>query len=194
MELFRQRAARSGATILVVDGNRTNLSVIGRRLAHQDYDAVLSDNGSEALALIAARGFDLVLLDMGITGMSALRVLQDIRQNAATAELPVIMLTGRSDPAAAVQALAAGADDHIAKPFDFAVLAARIERVLTRHRRIAELKRANRVLDARIATRAVELGEMKSELAENRADRQRLIASIQALNDQMERLAAPGQG
>ena len=66
------------------------------------------------------------------------------------------------------------------------------ERVLSRSRRIIELKRANQALDARIATRAVEIGEMKSELAETRADRVRLIASIQALNDQVERLAMAG--
>jgi two-component system OmpR family response regulator len=187
LELFGQRESRRG-TILAVDGNRTNLGVIGRRLAHFGYLSALSDNGNEALGLIAGRGFDLVLLDMGLAGMSGLRVLQEIRGAPDTADLPVIMLTGRSDAAAAVQALAAGADDHVAKPFDFEVLAARIERVLGRYRRIAELKRANQALDARIATRAVELGEMKSELAETRADRQRLIASLQALNDQVERL------
>jgi two-component system OmpR family response regulator len=68
------------------------------------------------------------------------------------------------------------------------VLNARIERVLMRARRIADLKRSNATLDARIATRAMELGEAKTELAANRADRQRLVASIQALNDQIERL------
>ena len=191
MELFGTTTRRT-YTILAVDANRTNLSVIGRRLAHFGYLTALSDNGREALALIAGRGFDVVLLDMTLPDMTGMRVLQEIRSSMATADLPVIMLTGRSDPAAAVQALAGGADDHVAKPFDFDVLAARIERVLSRSRRIIELKRANQALDARIATRAVELGEMKSELAETRADRVRLIASIQALNDQVERLAMAG--
>lgn len=187
MELFG-KTEKTVRTVLAVDGNRTNLGVIGRRLGHLGYLTALSDNGPEALGLIAGRGFDIVLLDMALPGMPGLRVLQEIRGSLETADLPVIMLTGRSDPAAAVQALAAGADDHVAKPFDFDVLAARIERVLARGRRIAELKRANKALDARIATRAMELGEAKMELAETRADRQRLIASIQALNDQVERL------
>ncbi|GGA43888.1 response regulator [Sphingomonas psychrolutea] len=180
---------RGLGTILVVDDSRTNLTVLGRRLGHLGYLTVLSDNGGEALDLIAARGFDLVLLDMVMPRLSGVQVLREIRGSHDTADLPVIMLTGRSDPAAAVEALAAGADDHVAKPFDFDVLAARIARTLARARRIAELKRSNASLDARIAARAVELGETKTQLAATRADRQRLVASIQALNDEVERLS-----
>lgn len=180
---------RGLGTILVVDDSRTNLTVLGRRLGHLGYLTVLSDNGGEALDLIAARGFDLVLLDMVMPRLSGVQVLREIRGSHDTADLPVIMLTGRSDPAAAVEALAAGADDHVAKPFDFDVLAARIARTLLRARRIAELKRSNASLDARIAARAVELGETKTQLAATRADRQRLVASIQALNDEVERLS-----
>ena len=193
MELFgTNESPRRGPmrTILAVDDSRTNLSVIGRRLAHMGYLTALSDNGVEALALIAARGFDLVLLDMVMPRMSGIQVLREIRSNRETADLPVIMITGRSDAAAAVEALAAGADDHVAKPFEFEVLGARIDRVLARSSRINELKRSNATLDARIAARAMELGEARTELAETRADRARLVSSIQSLNDQIERLNA----
>jgi two-component system OmpR family response regulator len=199
MELFgnlESPARRRGPvrTILAVDDSRTNLNVLGRRLAHLGYLTALSDNGAEALDMIAARGFDLVLLDFVMPHMSGIHVLKEIRGSRDTVDLPVIMLTGRSDPAAAVEALAAGADDHVAKPFAFEVLAARIERVLARARRIAELKRSNATLDARIAARAMELGEAKSALAATRADRQRLVASIQTLNDALERLSAQTSG
>ena len=195
MELFgdltsANRHRGSVRTILAVDDSRTSLHVLGRRLTHQGYLTVLCDNGAEALDLITARGFDLVLLDMVMPHMSGTHVLKEIRGSRETVDLPVIMVTGRSDPAAAVEVLAAGADDHVAKPYAFEVLAARIERVLARARRIAELKRSNAALDARIATRAMELGETKSALAATRADRQRLIVSIQALNDEVERLSA----
>ena len=174
-------------TILAVDGNPTNLAVIDRRLTRLGYATALCDNGPDVLGRIAAHKVDLVLLDMALPGLSGLRVLQDIRANSDISDLPVIMLTGRSDPAAAVQALAGGADDHVAKPFDFDVLAARIERVLARSRRIAELKNHVDALDGQMSA----MSEMKSALDETRADRQRLIASIQALNDQVERLGSP---
>jgi len=102
-----------------------------------------------------------------------------------------LVAVSKTHPAAAIEALSAGADDHIAKPFDFAVLTARIERVMARARRITALKRSNAALDARIAARAMELGEAKTELADARAERLRLIASIQSLNDTLERLS-PG--
>src|SRR3546814_13204020 len=83
-----------------------------------------------------------------------------------TADLPVIMLTGHNDAAAAVEALATGADDLLAKPVAVDLLAARIERTIDRAPRLAELKRSNAMLDARIATRALELGEARTALAE----------------------------
>jgi len=177
-------------TILVVDDSRTNLNVIGKRLTHFGYLTALADNGGEALDLISARGFDLVLLDLVMPGMSGLQVLAELRSRPDTVDLPVIVLTGRSDAEAAVQALAAGADDHVAKPFDFDVLHARIERTLARARRVSDLKRSNAALDARIAARAMQLGEARAELVDIRADRQRLIVSLQALHDEVERLRA----
>ena len=91
-------------TILVVDDSRTNLNVIGKRLTQFGYLTALADNGVEALDLIAARGFDLVLLDLGMPGMSGLQVLAELRSRPETVDLPVIVVTGRSDPIAAVQA------------------------------------------------------------------------------------------
>ena len=176
-------------TILAVDDSRTNLTVLGGRLGQLGHLMMLSDNGREALDLIAARGIDLVLLDMVMPGISGIEVLTEVRGSHETADLPVIMITGRTEPTAAVEALAAGADDWVAKPFSFEVLTARIERTLARASRIAALKRSNAALDARIAQRAIELGEVRGELASSQADRTRLIASIQALHDEVERLS-----
>ncbi|UUY01123.1 MULTISPECIES: two-component system response regulator [unclassified Sphingomonas] len=182
----RRRGTR---TILVVDDSRTNLHVIGGRLGAMGYMVVLADSGREALDLISGRGFDLVLLDMVMPGMSGLDVLTEIRTAPDTADLPVIMITALSDSRGAVEALAAGADDHLAKPFDFGVLQARIERTLERAGRIVELKRTVASLDARIAARAIELGETRSELAVSRADRARLLGSIDALSAKVESLS-----
>ncbi|MCW3846968.1 response regulator [Sphingomonas sp. LB-2] len=181
---------RATRTILAVDDSRTNLNVLATRLGHLGYLVVLSDSGAEALDLLTGRGFDLVLLDMTMPEISGMHVLHEIRGSLDTIDLPVIMVTGQGDPAGAVKALAAGADDYIAKPFAFEVLAARIERTLARASRIEALKRSNLALDARIAARAIELGEARNELATTRADRTRLVASIQALHDEVERLSS----
>ena len=175
-------------SILIVDDSRTNRDVLARRLAEQGYLVALAADGREALDMIAGRSFDLVLLDIIMPGLSGLDVLAEIRGDRQNADLPVVMVTGRSDAEAAVRALAGGADDHIAKPFTFDVLFARVARVLDRGRRLAELKRANAALDARIAVRAMELGEARSDLAIAHADRERLVASLAALHDEVTRL------
>lgn len=176
-------------TILAIDDSRTSLNVLGQQLVQHGYLVVLCESGAEALDLLAARGFDLVLCDLVMPGMSGLSVLHEIRSNRETADLPVIVITGSSDPRAAIDVFKAGADDYVAKPFAFDVLAARVERVIARARRIAELKRSNAALDARIASRAMELGEARAALAETRADRLRLIASLQTLNDRVDALS-----
>ncbi|MCP3732860.1 response regulator [Sphingomonas sp. MG17] len=182
----RRRTVRS---VLIVDDSRTNLHVMGQRLGEKGYLVVLSDNGREALDLIAGRGFDLVLLDRVMPGISGLEVLTTIRGTPDTMDLPVVMITAQSDSASAVEALACGADDYVAKPFDFDVLLARIERTLNRAARLSDLKRSVAAMDARIAARAIELGETKTELAVTRADRARLVSSIQSLNAEVERLS-----
>jgi len=157
------------ADILVVDDSRVALSVMGKRLTRMGYMVALVETGTAALDLVQARRFDAVLLDMTMPIMSGLAVLRELRGSVVTQALPVLMMTSRSDPAAAVQALSEGADDHVVKPFDFEVLGARIERLLDRARAVETLKRANAALDGRIAQRAVEIGELRLALSEARS-------------------------
>jgi two-component system, OmpR family, response regulator len=165
-------------TLLIVDDSRASLNVLGQRFGRLGYMVVLSDNGQQALERIGGAGFDLVLLDMMMPGLGGLQVLRELRGARESVDLPVVMFTGRGDPLAAVEALSAGADDYVAKPFAFEVLAARVERVLARAARLRELKRANAALDARIAARAIELGEMRGALAASLAEQDRLTAQL----------------
>jgi two-component system, OmpR family, response regulator len=132
------------------------------------YNVVLVDNGMTALDLVQGRRFDAMLLDITMPKLSGMAVLREVRGSPLTADLPVLMMTARSDPAAAIEALHAGADDHVVKPFDLDVMAARIERLLIRSRKLEALARANAVLDGRIAQRAVEISELRMALAEAR--------------------------
>ena len=182
---MRRRATR---TILAVDDSRTNLGMLSHRLGDLGYLVVLADSGSQALELVSARGFDLVLLDQVMPELSGIHVLQEIRGSRDTADIPVILLTAQNDPLGAVDAFAAGADDYLVQPFEFDVLAARIARVLARADRIEELKRSNLALDARIAARAIELGEARAELAAAKAESRQLAAANQSLHDELARV------
>lgn len=180
---MRRRATR---TILAVGDRRTRLGGLAQRLGDLGYLVVLGDSGAQALELVSARGFDLVLLDKMVPELSGMHVLQEIRSARDTGDLPVILINGHNAPLSAVDAFAAGADDYLEGAFEFEALAARIERVLARADRIEELKRSNLALDARIAARAIELGEARAALAAAKADRTRLTASIEALQDELE--------
>lgn len=177
--------------LLVVDEDPTALSVMGRRLSHLGYDVALAENGLVALSQMQVQRFDVVLIDMMISIVSAVETMKKMRASGFLADAMIVMISGRTESHAAVVALSEGADDHIVKPFDFDVLDIRIRRLVARADQIKFLARHNELLDARIARRAIELGETRAELEELHADRARLVQSIQALHDELQRLG-PG--
>lgn len=175
----RRKAVR---TVLAAGSDRARLNAVAQRLGNLDYLVVLADGACQALDLVSARGFDLVLLDGLAPQSTALHLVGEIRGSRDTADLPIVMIGAGDD---AVAAFAAGVDDWIEQSACFTTLAARLDRILTRAARIETLKRSNLALDARIAARAIELGEAKAELAAARAERTRLLGSIRQLHDEI---------
>ena len=90
----------------------------------------LSADGAEADAILALRSFDLVVLDLGLPGMSGMEVLRRLRKREST--VPVLILTARDALQDRVAGLKAGADDYVLKPFDFEELEARLQALLRR--------------------------------------------------------------
>lgn len=176
--------------VMMVDENPTARTVIARRLSHLDYDVVLAENGYVALNLMATQNVDAILIDMGMTLMSGIATMKKIRASGLAGHACFILITGRTDSLPAVEALRAGADDHVAKPFDFGVLDARLRHACARAAELDALGRRYAEMDARVARRAMELGETRETLRDLQADRNRLVASIQALHDEIERLSA----
>ncbi|HKY81877.1 MAG TPA: response regulator [Sphingobium sp.] len=176
--------------VLLVEEDATARAVIARRLSYLHYDVALAENGFVALNRLIARPVDIILIDMGLTILSGVATMKKIRAAGLVGNASVVMISGRQDSAALLEALAAGADDHVIKPFDFDVLDARMRHLCQRAEQLGALARHNAELDARIARRAVELGETREELKEMQADRARLVSSIQALQDEIARLSA----
>jgi diguanylate cyclase (GGDEF)-like protein/PAS domain S-box-containing protein len=120
-----ESAARPG-TVLVVDDNDDNRDVLSRRLRQKGFVVAVAESGPDALACIEHDGYDLVLLDVEMPGMSGLEVLTTVRARHSQAQLPVIMVTARSQGTDIVEALSLGANDYVTKPIDFPVALARI--------------------------------------------------------------------
>ena len=128
------------ASILVVDDNELNRDALSRRLRHHGYTVSLAVDGPDALAQTAAASFDLVLLDVEMPGMSGLEVLAALRAKRSRTELPVIMVTARSQGSDVVEAFRLGANDYVTKPIDFGVAAARIETHLSHKWAVEDLR------------------------------------------------------
>jgi two-component system phosphate regulon response regulator PhoB len=119
-------------TILVVEDEAALLALLRYNLERQGFHVEEATDGQEALIRIAEAKPDLVLLDWMLPAMSGIEVCRQIRRRPATRDLPVIMVTARTEDQDAVRALDTGADDYIAKPFAVEALLARIRALLRR--------------------------------------------------------------
>ncbi len=128
----------AGYTILVVDDEQVNLTVLSNHLHMNDYRVVRAKNGEEAIALFNQENPDLVLLDIMMPKMSGFEVCRKLRERAAINRLPIIMLTAKDQAQDLAEGFSAGANDYISKPFTKKELLSRIKTHL-------ELAKINRV-------------------------------------------------
>ena len=113
--------------MLVVDDNEENRDLLSRRLLRRGYNVLVAENGELALRIAEVQPVDLVLLDIMMPGISGLDVLREVRQTRGPDELPIIMVTAKSDSDDVVEALDLGANDYVTKPIDFPVVLARLQ-------------------------------------------------------------------
>jgi signal transduction histidine kinase len=125
--------------LLVVDDNEMNRDMLQRRLSREGYTVHMAEGGAEALERLSTESFDLALLDVMMPEVSGLDVLSRLRERYTLAELPVIMVTAKSQSGDMVEALQLGANDYVTKPIDYPVLLARV-RTHMNLRRLSELK------------------------------------------------------
>lgn len=117
--------------ILVVDDEPPIRKLLRVGLTAEGYAMVEAGNAEQAIALVASEKPDLILLDLGLPDMSGHDLLE--RWRSELVELPIVILSSRTDETGIVRALEMGADDYLTKPFGMRELAARI-RVALRHR------------------------------------------------------------
>ncbi|MBW2372562.1 MAG: response regulator [Deltaproteobacteria bacterium] len=132
------------ARILVVDEDASDRELLARRLERHGFAVTTARDGIEALRQIDADAPDLVLLEVMMSGMGGLEVLERVRRQRSRAELPIILATALDDSQDAVEGLERGANDYVTKPFDFPVVIARVQSQLEAHRtarQVAELAR-----------------------------------------------------
>jgi len=119
-----------GKTILMVEDSQTSRKVISMLLGRKGYTIIEAKTGGEALQRSEEGIPDLVLLDVMLPDMSGYEVLSRMRQNQKMADVPVVMLTGKSNPSDRLKGLHHGSNEYLTKPFDPAKLLAVLEKYL----------------------------------------------------------------
>ncbi|MEO8717538.1 MAG: HD domain-containing phosphohydrolase [Burkholderiales bacterium] len=143
--------------ILAVDDAEDLLALIGKALA-SEYRVKLATDGGDALTQAAAEPQpDLILLDVEMPGATGYEICQLLKEDPATAQIPVIFLTGRTEPAEQLEGLDLGAVDYLAKPINAKLLLARVRIHLALANRQIELERE-------VQQRTAQLEDARSQL------------------------------
>jgi sigma-B regulation protein RsbU (phosphoserine phosphatase) len=137
-----ERALEEGS-LLVVDDNEMNRDMLSRRLSRRGYTVVTAVNGREALDRIAGGSFDVIILDIMMPEIDGLEVLRRVREKTPAGDLPIIMVTAKSESEDVVRALNLGANDYVTKPLDFQVVHARVQTQVSLKRAREELRLAH---------------------------------------------------
>jgi len=112
----------TGRTVLVVEDEPANQRLFRDLLSRDGYTVLITGDGSEAVGLAQERKPDLILMDIGLPGISGLDATRTIRQNAATAAIPIVALSAYAMKEDREEAMGAGCDAFVAKPFNIAEL------------------------------------------------------------------------
>ena len=142
----RTRRGRPMTRVLVVDDEPQLLRALSINLRARHYEVATAANGTEALTVAAAHPPDVVILDLGLPDMDGTEVIAGLR---GWTDVPILVLSGRTDSIDKVEALDAGADDYVTKPFGMDELLARL-RAMTRRssdkeeQPVVELRRRHR--------------------------------------------------
>ena len=126
--------------ILVVDDEPEAVELVEFNLKQAGYDVVTAADGADALKKARASIPDLIVLDIMLPEMNGLEVCKLLRRDAATARVPIIMLTAKAAEIDRVLGLELGADDYITKPFSPRELVLRVKKMLQRDRAVTEEK------------------------------------------------------
>ncbi|MCH8182179.1 MAG: response regulator [Proteobacteria bacterium] len=116
--------------ILVADDDPLIIRLLEHRLRHRGYDVISAPDGETALDLAIREKPDLILLDGMMPGLDGFEVLRRLKENPETIQIPVVMLTARSQEGDIVNGLTSGAADYMVKPFIPEELIARIQRIV----------------------------------------------------------------
>ena len=185
---------KPAATILIVDDEANNRKLLETLLRAEGYLTRSAASGEEALASVAERAPDLILLDVMMPGVDGFQVAKKIKTNPATSNIPIIIVTASVDRSSRMAGLDAGAEDFLVKPIDRTELSLRVRNLLRLKEFGDFLKNHSTILEQQVQERTETLRESERrfsdmlrnvELASVMLDREALVTFC---NDYLLRL------
>ncbi|MDO8291498.1 MAG: response regulator [Gallionella sp.] len=149
------------ASILIVDDQQSNVLLLGEMLRGAGYACVSSTTDPYAVCELHRKNrYDLILLDLQMPGMDGFQVMDGLKEIETDSYLPVLVITAQ--PGHKLRALAAGAKDFVAKPFDLVEVQTRIHNMLEVRLLYRKLENYNKVLEQTVLERTAELRESEA--------------------------------
>jgi phosphate regulon transcriptional regulator PhoB len=127
------------AKVLVIDDEKDIVSLLRYHLEKAGFQCFEGTDGTGALRLVREHHPDLLILDLMLPGMDGLEICRQLRQDASTARLPILMLTAKAEEVDRIVGLEVGADDYVVKPFSPRELVARVKAILRRAQEPADV-------------------------------------------------------
>ncbi|MBT3589208.1 MAG: response regulator [Candidatus Marinimicrobia bacterium] len=118
------------AKILIVEDNELNRDMLSRRLIRKGFDIVMAEDGQKGVDMSKSESPDLILMDLSLPVMDGWEATSTIKDETATAEIPIIVLTAHAMAGDREKALEAGADEYDTKPIEFKRLLGKIKSFL----------------------------------------------------------------
>src|SRR3954447_22729593 len=179
----------AGGRVLIVEDDNEITDVLRRSLRHEGYDVKTAGDGVEALDVAANYVPDLVVLDLGLPRLDGIEVCRQLR---ADGDVPILILTARTETEDRVSGLDSGADDYLVKPFERQEFLARIRALLRRRPprgsaslAVGDLKLNPDTREVLRGDREIELTNREFELLEYLMRNERLVVSRERLLDEV---------
>jgi PleD family two-component response regulator len=174
--------------ILVVDDNRLNRMKLAHSLQQEGHRSAMAENGRQALDMLAAQPFDVVLLDLIMPELDGYQVLEQMKSDSRLRDIPVIVISALDDMDSILRCIEMGATDYLPKPFDVRLLRARLNASLANKRlRDIELEYLEQVNHVISAAAAVEAGTFEGDSLNPVAGREDALGQLARVFQNMAR-------
>ena len=174
------------STVLIVDDNKANLSLLTDQLLAQGFQLMVAESGESALERVRFRRPDIILMDVRMPGIDGFETCRRLKANPTLAAVPVIFLSSLNDADDKIQGFQAGGVDYVAKPLDLTEVLLRLRTHLAMRHLQNALAQSNADLEQRVAARTAELEAEVTRRIQSEAEKSLLLEAVRVQSEHLQ--------